>query len=207
MEPLLQGMLFGLGLSILAGPILFTLLHLSLERGVQAGLLAGIGIWLTDFGFILLTYFGLSSLDPWLTDPSVKKWMGIVGSVFLALFGLILLLRKRKKGLKKVGISKRKEFFTYLSLGMAVNSINPFTIFFWLSVLTSIVLQADWTPGGDFLFYAGIMGVVIATDTGKVVLAAQLDRLLLPWVIQRITQVSGIIIMCFGIWYLYQSLF
>ena len=54
LEFLLKGLSYGVVLSFLVGPIVFTLLQASLERGIKIALSVGLGVWISDFLFIRL---------------------------------------------------------------------------------------------------------------------------------------------------------
>ena len=60
MFPLLQGIQTGLVLCIMLGPIFFALVQAGVERGMRAGLMVGLGIWISDLIFILSIFFGAS---------------------------------------------------------------------------------------------------------------------------------------------------
>ena len=53
MDIICQGILAGLWINILVGPIFFGLIQLAAERGARAGLIYAAGIWLSD---ILLVF-------------------------------------------------------------------------------------------------------------------------------------------------------
>ena len=52
MDALGSGILLGLTLSILTGPILFTIIQTSIEEGFRAGITVASGIWISDLLFI-----------------------------------------------------------------------------------------------------------------------------------------------------------
>jgi len=62
MHPLLNGLFFGLTLTILLGPIFFALIQTGVERGFRAGVVLGSGIWISDIIFIIAVYLGVSRI-------------------------------------------------------------------------------------------------------------------------------------------------
>ncbi len=48
MAPVYQGVLIGLALTLLVGPLVLTLVQTRVTQGVRAGLVEGAGIWTSD---------------------------------------------------------------------------------------------------------------------------------------------------------------
>jgi len=55
MQYVFEGILFGLTLTILLGPIFIVLIQSSLENGSKAGLIAASGIWISDIIIVVLS--------------------------------------------------------------------------------------------------------------------------------------------------------
>ena len=62
MEIILNGIISGLVLALLVGPVFFTILQTSIERGFGSGALVAIGVSLSDAFYITLTYLGVYRL-------------------------------------------------------------------------------------------------------------------------------------------------
>ena len=58
MESILNGVISGLVLACLIGPVFFTLLQTSIERGFWSGFFVAIGVSLSDAIYIALCYLG-----------------------------------------------------------------------------------------------------------------------------------------------------
>ncbi len=94
---LIKGVLLGLTLSIMIGPVFFVLMQISMESGAKKGIIYSAGVWLSDFGYLLLIYFGFSTVLLLKDNPSFKSNMGIVGASVLIIFGLTSVFSKKKK--------------------------------------------------------------------------------------------------------------
>lgn len=197
MSHFLHGMTMGLALSILVGPILFALVQTSLERGIRAGLAVGLGIWVSDLLFIWATYSGLSYVMHIAEWSAFEETLGTVGGVFLIGVGLAAMLRREPGRESRPVMGSRLAGLGSLGLkGFLVNTFNPFTVFFWISVATSLLLEEGDERG--WLFYPGIMLVIVATDAFKVVAAKAVRPYLKPRNILLVRRISGLAILVFG---------
>ena len=85
---LLQGIVLGLSLSFMIGPLLFAILQAGIERGFRAGLAVAGGIWLSDVLYVVALRFGMDGLTALTAMPGFRLWAGIAGGLVLAGFGL-----------------------------------------------------------------------------------------------------------------------
>ena len=194
-----QGFILGLTLSILAGPILFTLVQTSLERGARAGIFVGLGVWLSDFIFITLTWLTLSQIQGLENDLLFKSVTGLIGGILLVGIGIGFIVKKSKEWNANSSRSSVKGYLGYWTLGFAINTFNPFTFFFWITVMSTIVLTNSWSLAEAIVFFGGIMGVVIITDILKVLLAKRLRKYLTPQHIMTIRKICGSALILFGV--------
>lgn len=191
---ILKGFFLGMVLSVMAGPMFFSLVQLGMERGFKAGAVLGAGQWLSDFILIGLAYWLGSFVQP---GSSFEFWMGLAGGILLATFGLLMLLINKETDPNASQIT-RKDLFGYFSAGFLINSINPFPYFFWISTTAQGVAE-QYTLVKFVVFYITVMGMVIATDLGKVFLAKKIKPYLKPQYLLLLKQISGIALLLFGI--------
>ncbi len=201
MNLFVQGILWGLTLSILVGPILFALIQTGLERGFRAGMMVGLGIWISDLLFILSVYWGLTYIIHIAEWPGFTLWLGILGGIILILLGIgFLVIQPLEVRLREQ--SKRKKAATYLALftkGFLINTLNPFTFFFWVSISGAMFVKDPLSTDNALLFYSGILLTIILTDTFKVVMAKLVGRYLKPHYILFTRRVVGIVLILFGV--------
>ena len=199
MEIFLQGVLFGLALTVLVGPIFFALLQTGIEEGFRAGLKVGAGIWSSDLIFIVLCYAGLSYVMELAKWDNFEYYMGTIGGCILMIVGIGGLLGKPiqfEDG--KVVVKKSSSFALWLK-GFTINSVNPFTLFFWISAMTSAVLKDELQPSDVFIFFSAILGTVVITDCMKIYLAKWIRTRMNDQYLLWIRRGGGIVFIVFGI--------
>ncbi len=206
MNYLLSGIGFGLTLSIMIGPIFFALLNAAIDRGFRAGAMVGLGVWVSDFSFILLVYYGLSHVRNITSMEGFKFYTGLTGSIILLSFGLATIFRARKE----ITIDNKEKLpLTWLSLflkGFLINTVNPFTVFFWLSVISSVVIQEKPDGKEALYFLFGIFTTILITDLFKVGLAKNLRHWMKPSFVITLKFISGIALVSFGVVLLFNSI-
>ena len=196
---ILEGMAFGLALSILVGPLLFALVQTSMEKGLKAGFGVAMGIWVSDILFIAALLIGGKYLSTLINQAEVRLWISVAGVMVLLIVGFWTIYNSGKRdaplGMDTVGTLQIHLPFIY---GFLVNTINPFTVFFWFGAMIA-VMQTHDTNARFHSFLMGIMGVVILGDSMKVVLAKKIankmTRLQLKWV----SRISGAALIIFGL--------
>src|SRR5688572_5531288 len=94
MDIVIKGILSGIVLAFLIGPVFFTLLQTSIERGFSSGVFVAIGISLSDSFYIFISYFGLTKF---MEATNFRHYMAYGGGVILMLFGLYYLFVKSRK--------------------------------------------------------------------------------------------------------------
>ncbi|MCB0641065.1 MAG: LysE family transporter [Phaeodactylibacter sp.] len=198
---LMDGLLLGLSLALLVGPILITILQTSLEQGFGAGIAVGSGIWVSDTLFVLATYFGIQYVDALIAWEGFNPLLGTIGGLILALIGLGFLLAKPPNPTAwEVEAIRSSSYFTLWLKGFLINTVNPFTIFFWFTVATTVVGDgAQKEHYNVAVFYLGILGVIVLTDGLKAYLAKWIRKRLRQIHILRLRQLSGLTLILFGL--------
>ncbi|MEJ6695802.1 MAG: hypothetical protein QNK55_00365, partial [Saprospiraceae bacterium] len=59
----LEGVVFGLILTIMLGPIFVALTQTGIDKGARAGITVGVGVWSSDLLVILFSYLFISQVD------------------------------------------------------------------------------------------------------------------------------------------------
>lgn len=202
MNLIFDGVKLGLILAILVGPIFFALIQAGVEEGARAGTMVGLGIWVSDILFILGSYFGVSWISRVAAGPHFALYLGIGGSIILATFGLLTLLTAPRTGNNPHWAKTAMRSSAYFNLwlkGFLINTINPFTFFFWIGVTTTMVMDGGLDGGEAFLFFGGILGAIITTDFTKVVLAKQIRNFLKPVHLLWLRRISGAALLVFSV--------
>ena len=208
MDMLLGGIKVGLILSFMIGPIFFALVQTSVEEGFRAGAMVALGIWVSDTSFVLAVYYGVSYLAEIVKAPSFSLILGIAGSILLACFGLATLLTI-PKGLLSNTLPEYKRSSSYLSLfikGFLINTINPFTVFFWTSLMGTVVVKDGFDGQQASWFFGAVLGTIVTTDLLKVILAKKIRYSLRPVHLLWLRRISGGALIVFGVVLLFRVL-
>lgn len=192
---ILNGVLFGLTLALMIGPVFFTILQTSLEKGFNKAVLVSLGVSTGDIGYILLTYFGLSQF---MNLQANKEYIGYAGAIILGIFGIVSILKSKRKIVRKVDGEEIKGFFRFFFKGLFINAISPFVPIFWIGAMSMATVEYEYAGSTLIVFFTSIILVVFATDLIKAFLAHRLSRLLNDRVISILNIVVGIILLLFA---------
>lgn len=195
-----QGIYAGLLLALLVGPLLVALLQASLERGTKAAMMVAIGIWLSDLLFVLTVYMGMSQLHKIVTWSGFELSLGLVGAVVLAIVGIATLVTPPPSLTADSNLlAGAKDHTALLLKGFFINSLNPFTIFFWVTIMTGVVLKNGYDATHATLYFSGILGTIVVTDSLKVLLAKKIRHKLTPNHLWWVRRVAGIALLLFAL--------
>lgn len=216
---LIQGVLLGLSLSFMVGPLLFAIVQAGIERGFRTGMAVAAGIWACDVLYILIVRYGIETLAALTALPHFRFWAGLAGGFLLLLFGFGSFMAQKTQttdtentaadrlldkldGPEKPGVRHNWQQLGlpgYWLRGFLLNLINPGTIFFWLGIATAVIIPNNWNGREITLFFSGMMATLILTDTLKAYAAKRLRNWLTPVHIRRLQQGIGLLLVVFGI--------
>jgi threonine/homoserine/homoserine lactone efflux protein len=129
-----QGFVFGIALAFSLGPSFFGLIQTSLKRGYKSGIAMALGIFMSDFIYLLLAWFGLSA---WLMDDKYAIPVGITGGILLIGYGIYQFVKKTKVQNVEGEIPEQKNSYGAMALkGFLMNLFNPFVIFLWIGAIS-----------------------------------------------------------------------
>ena len=195
-EAIWKGVTLGLLLSIAVGPVIFSIIKQSINNGVKGGLAFIIGVSLSDITLAIASNFFTELFAEFIER---KTEIGIVGSTFLISVGIYFLFFKKVKvneeG-KQIIKTRKRDYLKLLVAGYFMNILNPAIIIFWLTTSTAFI---NHTINERITIFTIALGLVVAGDIAKVVLAGKLRTRLTLKNIQLINRVNGIILISFGI--------
>jgi threonine/homoserine/homoserine lactone efflux protein len=194
-----QGVLLGLALSFMIGPLFFAVMQATLERGQRAGLAVSVGIWLSDLGFVLLVERALGLMTAVAASPAFRFWAGCAGGVLLIVFGLGSVSKRSKA--PSVANYHNVEIGALWHLavrGFVVNTFNPGTLVFWLGTATGIIAPKGWDDTQVAAFFIAMLAVLACTDLLKIKAAYWLKRWLTPQHTQWVQWSIGVLLTVFG---------
>lgn len=190
-----EGFATGMLLTIMLGPVTMIILRYGLQVNRLAGIWAATGTWVSDLVFIGLTYWMTTTIDLWSQQPGIRLAMFLVGGFGLLMMGA-LMLRVRKKSFNSEEDVVKASYVQAFVGGFLVNSLSPFTLFFWLGAAVLLHLQS----GNPIWYYAGLMLALAAGDFTKAWLAPKLTSWLKESHVYWIQIVAGILIAGTGLY-------
>ena len=202
MEVILNGVLSGIVLAFLIGPVFFTILQTSIERGFGSGALVAVGVSLSDAFYISLTYMGIYQL---FDRGSFREYLAYFGGIVLLLFGIYYLFIKSRRLIQfdpeRVRVNNP---WKLVGKGFIINGLSPMVLIFWLGTVGLATTKLGYsTPQKAIPFFASIVSTVLVTDVVKAKLADKLRRLLTPTFIRRLNLVLGLVLLLFGLRLIY----
>ncbi len=206
MQIILNGIQVGLLLAILLGPIFFALIQTGVERGLRAGTMVGLGIWISDILFIAVTYAGLYYITPLKESEDFIFYVGLIGGLVLIGVGFGTLLTKPPGWEQGDIMPPKASYFSLWLKGFLVNTINPFTLVFWITMMGATVGDQGYSRGEAFLFFGATLGTIILTDFSKVALAKYIRKWLTGKHILWIRRISGGALVVFGVGLMIRSM-
>lgn len=201
MELVFEGIKMGLVLTFLIGPLFFVLIQTGVEQGYRAGIVLAFGIWVSDFLYIFAIYNGITFFSNLVKTPNFSFWLGLVGSVLLTSFGVGSLISTPKPTEEPhLETLARNDSYPALFLkGFLINSINPFTIFFWMGLMSTVAIKDNFTVTDAELFFGAILGTLVITDASKVGLAKWIRNTLKFKHFLWLRRITGIALIVFGV--------
>ena len=196
LEALWKGITLGLLLSMAVGPVVFSIIKQSINNGVKGGLAFIIGVSLSDVTLAVVSNFFTELFAEFIER---KTEIGIIGSTFLISVGIYFLFFKKVKvneeG-KQIIKTRKRDYLKLVVAGFFMNILNPAIIIFWLTTSTAFISH---TLNERIIIFSIALGLVLAGDIAKVVLAGKLRTRLTMKNIQFINRVNGVILIGFGI--------
>lgn len=197
MDIIFKGVLSGVVLAILVGPIFFTLIQTSVEYGFRAGFFVAIGISISDMLYITISYLGLSQITE---NEKFKVYLSYTGGTVLLMFGLYyLLLKNRKKIPANPHDIQAKSPLRYIGKGFIMNGLTPTVLIFWIGTVGVATTELGYnTPQKAILFFASIVSTVFTTDLIKAKLADKLRNIMTPRFIYILNIILGVVLVVFS---------
>ncbi len=205
-EYVIEGILVGIGLTVLLGPIFIALTQTSIEKGAKAGMTVGLGIWISDIIFIMTTCWFIHTISDTINDQIFKMGMSIVGGLVLIGFGIGSMVSKINLEEKDTRHSY-KSYAGFLFKGFMVNTANPFTFVFWISIISTYSIGKKASLDELHTFLIAIMVTIIITDALKVLIAKLLRNYLRDGHVVWFSRVAGIGLCLFGLYLIGACLF
>lgn len=221
---ILNGILSGLILSFLIGPVFFVLLETSIKKGALNAVFIDIGVLISDILYLLLAYFFAQEVLTKLQENEFVKY--IAGVVFIGM-GIAAIL-KRDKPQKKNEINvdevlddvdgqkdgkaslpdrfKKRTAVALILKGIGLNAINPGVLLYWIAACTAATEQLHIEDGQLIYYFTATLATMFGIDMLKIYFAGKLKTKLTPKTISYISIIIGGIFIVFGILFFFRNI-
>lgn len=204
MGSFVEGVLIGLSLAILTGPLLLAIIHVSINYGVRRGLILTSGIWFSDLLYILGFYYLSEELGRVIQSPSVMMWIGIISAMLVISIGVFIWLKPNGEKTATPALLSKKPF--WLS-GFMLNTFNAFTVAFWSGIMFNYAVNTGTGSLHNVTFLlAGIFLTIIVTDTVKVLASHRLKAILNITATSFFNKMAAILFIIIGLLMLLKTL-
>lgn len=192
MEALLKGVITGITVSLLIGPIFFALVELTISKGWKSGLFYIFGVLVSDV-FLIYAVEKILIKFPF---NDIKIHIGLIGGILLIIFGIITFYTKAS--IQSANIIKIKTLFQSFLKGVTINVSNPFVTIWWITMYSTISINY-LAITDKILFYFGILAMVFLFDLLKMRFAYYLKQNLTLDKLIIVKKIVGICLFCFGV--------
>jgi threonine/homoserine/homoserine lactone efflux protein len=195
-----KGIITGLILSFMIGPVFFMLLETSIMKGIRAAISFDFGVLISDIFYIGVVYFFLNEVSR--TIDENRNLLTIAGGIILLAFGVSTALKKQTGKLNTDFINmvhQPRDYGVLMLKGFFLNFLNPMVLFYWFAVLT---LDTETVATGGiqaFTFISVILFTFFSMDLLKIFGAKKLRIFVTPALLKRLNLILGVILMIFGV--------
>lgn len=197
MDVILNGIISGLVLALLIGPVFFTIMQTSIERGFGSGALVAMGVSLSDTFYITVTYLGVYQL---FDNGNFRLYLAYFGGVVLVIFGAYYLFIKSKRISRyDPGSLNTSSPWRLIGKGFIINGLTPTVLIFWLGTVGLATTKLGYSvPQKAIPYFASIVSTVFVTDVIKAKLADKLRVMLTVRLIRSLNIILGLVLLVFG---------
>ncbi len=197
MEAVIKGIVSGLVLAVLVGPVFFTLIQTSIEQGFKSGVYVAVGISMSDALCIALAYLGISLIN----SPGFRIYLSYFGGAILLGFGIYyLFVKSRKPVIYNPEHIEERSPLKLMAKGFVINGFNPMVLFFWIGTIGVATAELGYTTHGmAAIFFCSIVATVFITDVIKAKLSDKLRVLLTASTMKIMNLLVGLVMFGFGL--------
>jgi threonine/homoserine/homoserine lactone efflux protein len=193
----INGFIIGLLLQVAIGPVFFFILNITLQTTILDGLFAVLAVTLVDYIYITLAILGVGKL---LEKQRIKYILGIIGSVVLVIFGILMIISTAKTSVNNLseGAIPSNYLSSFMSAFLLTIS-SPLTIVFWTSLFATKAIEKGYTKK-QLLLFGLAAGLATFVFLGLSVTVFSFIKASIPIIIIRILNILvGILLMIYGI--------
>ena len=190
-----NGLITGLTLQLAIGPVFFFIINLALQRTIFDGLVGALAVTMVDYFYITLAIVGIGKL---LENKKFKKMFGIISSIILIIFGIIIVKGVVGAGaLTTVNTISTSLFSSFISVFFLTVS-SPMTIVFFTGLFTAKAVEYNYTKKELFIFGFGTGLATLLFMSSSVILFSLIKGSVPVLLIQVLNVVVGCLLVGYG---------
>lgn len=190
-----RGLLPGLSIAAVVGPMSILCIHRTLDRGQRYGLVSGLGIATADGVYGSVAAFGLTVIASFLINQ--QQWIRLIGGLFLIYLGLKAMFSKPVE--RSTGTVVDSLFAAYVSAFLLTLS-SPMTILSFAAVFAGMGVGS--VRSGEIAALLVVLGVFSGSALWWCLLTSGVNLLRRKVTMSRLRWInrgSGALLIAFGI--------
>jgi len=190
-----NGLITGLILQLAIGPVFFFIINLTLQKTIFDGLVGALAVALVDFSYIGLAILGIGKI---LEKKKVKKIFGVVSSMVLIIFGLIIIKNVINTSMiVNMEINSTSLLSSFISVLLLTVS-NPLTIILYTGILATKGIESSYSKKELFVFGSGVGLATLIFMSTSVLLFFYFKETVPTILIQILNVVVGCLLIGYG---------
>ncbi|HLI07431.1 MAG TPA: LysE family translocator [Ktedonobacteraceae bacterium] len=198
----LRGLILGLSIASVVGPMSVLCMQRTITRGLRYGLVSGLGIATADGVYGSIAAFGLTLITTFLVSQQV--WIRLIGGIFLVYLGIRTVLTKPAEPAERIGrassATQTNNFLGAYASTFLLTLANPLTILSFAAVFAG--LGVGGTGHRTITAALVVLGVFSGSTLWWCFLTGSLSllrRKFTPTWLLWINRISGGVITIFGL--------
>ncbi len=166
-----------------------------MQRTIFDGLAGVVAVTIVDYFYIMLSVLGIGKL---LENKKIKKWFGILSSIILVVFGMIIIKGAMNGNvLTTINANSANLFSSFISVFLLTVS-SPMTIVSFTSIFFTKAIEYNYTKKELFIFGFGT-GMATFLFMGTFVILFSLIKGTMPILLtQTLNMVVGCLLVAYG---------
>ncbi len=208
---LIKGILFGILLSFIVGPVFFVLLETSIKKGIRHAIFLDIGVLFSDILYLIASFFFAQEINTSLNENNFVKY--IAGGVFIVM-GVVSILKSHlvnnnttasmkslDSGNSELPIIafKKRTFIGLIAKGIGLNAINPGVLVYWIAACTYATEELEISNSNLIYYFGATLTTMFCVDLLKIYFASKLNKRLNNKNLRFISIIVGGALILFGL--------
>ena len=158
-QAITQGLLWGFCTAALIGPVNFLAVRRGILKGFQQTLFVGAGAALVDAACAYLVFTGLIQMGYYGVWKIILWGIGIILILYIV-YATLMEVSDNPEMTRSATVKRQLQFFDHpFILGFLLASSNPFTLIYWIGVVSTLELSGfiDLTGRAATTFFSAVL--------------------------------------------------